>query len=64
MRRTEYASLTTDELMSYVLTGQGRTSLEIELAQRLDVATSMLEENDVSFIGQESDTSTLDMLVG
>lgn len=42
MYQTEYSYLTSDELVHYALTRDNRTSLELELAQRLDIALDML----------------------
>lgn len=46
MYQTEYSYLTTDELVHYALTRDNRTSLELELAQRLDIAMEMLFDED------------------
>jgi hypothetical protein len=45
MVNTEYACLTTDDLISYVL-NKTEDSLLVELAQRLQLASDMLEEAD------------------
>jgi hypothetical protein len=45
MVNTEYACLTTDDLISYVF-NKKEDSLLIELAQRLQLASDMLEEAD------------------
>ena len=44
---TEYACLTTDDLISYVF-NKTEDSLLVELAQRLQLASDMLEESDES----------------
>lgn len=46
MYQTEYSYLTTEELVYYALTRDNRTSLELELAQRLDIAIDMLVDED------------------
>ena len=46
MYQTEYSYLTSDELVHYALSRDNRTSLELELAQRLDIALDMLCDED------------------
>lgn len=46
MYQTEYSYLTTDELVHYALSRDNRNSLELELAQRLDIAMDMLMDED------------------
>ena len=45
MVHTEYACLTTEELINYVLNTKD-DSLLVELAQRLQIANDMLDESD------------------
>lgn len=42
MYQTEYSYLTTNELLNYALNRDNLSSLELELAQRLDIAMDML----------------------
>ena len=44
MQRTEYAPVGTDDLIEFTLLRDNSTTLEIELAQRLDIAMGMLED--------------------
>lgn len=46
MYQTEYSYLTSDELVHYALTRDNRTSLELELAQRLEIAIDMLMDDE------------------
>lgn len=46
MYQTEYSYLTSDELVHFALCRDNRTSLELELAQRLDIALDMLCDED------------------
>lgn len=48
MYQTEYSYLTSDELVHYALSRDNRSSLELELAQRLEIAIEMLlgDEDD------------------
>jgi hypothetical protein len=46
MERTIHATLTTDELIRFAMFKDNRTSLEIELAQRLEVALHQLSGGD------------------
>lgn len=46
MYQTEYSYLTTDELLNYALNRDNRSGLELELAQRLDIAMDMLMDED------------------
>ena len=46
MYQTEYSYLTTEELVHYALSRDNQTSLELELAQRLDIAMNMLMDED------------------
>lgn len=60
MYQTEYSYLTSDELVHYALTRDNRTSLELELAQRLDIAIDMLcseDEDDGYDAGSQSQAS-------
>ena len=43
MECTPYAALTTEDLVDYALHREAKTDLEIELAQRLQIALDMLE---------------------
>lgn len=57
MINTSYSYMTTEELLNYAQTASGRTDLEIELAQRLDLALAMfyedLEDDDSGRTSQE-----------
>ena len=44
MKTTEYTWMTTEELLIVVQGKEGRTSLEVELAQRLAVAVDALSD--------------------
>ena len=46
MYQTEYSYLTSDELVNYALSRDNRSSLELELAQRLDIALDMLCDDE------------------
>lgn len=46
MVRTEYAVLTTEELTSLAQTRAGATHMEIELAQRLQLAADKIVDMD------------------
>jgi hypothetical protein len=57
MYQTEYSYLTSDELVHYALTRDNRSSLELELAQRLEIAIDMLcydEDDDGDDAGSPS----------
>lgn len=59
MYQTEYSYLTTEELVHYALSRDNRSSLELELAQRLDIAMDMLmdEDEDGCDAGSQSQAS-------
>lgn len=44
MRHTAYTWLTKEELVDFVLASDDRTELEIELAQRLDLASDVITD--------------------
>lgn len=44
MLRTEYAVMETQELIDYALLRDNRRSMEVELAQRLSIALSRINE--------------------
>lgn len=44
---TEYAAVPSNDLIEYALQRDGRTTLEIELAQRLAIALDMLTQNEL-----------------
>jgi hypothetical protein len=44
MRHTAYTWLTMEELVDFVLASDDRTELEIELAQRLDLASDVITD--------------------
>jgi hypothetical protein len=44
MKRTSYSCLPTDDLITYALARDSHTEMEVELAQRLMLAVSMIEE--------------------
>ena len=44
---TEYAAVPSNDLIEYAIQRDGRTTLEIELAQRLALALDMLAENEM-----------------
>ncbi len=46
MYLTAYSALDTRDLVAYALMRDSRTELEVELAQRLDLALDMIEEED------------------
>ena len=48
MNRTTYSFIPTRELTVFALSRDSRTELEIELAQRLELALDMIEEDDDS----------------
>jgi len=48
MIRTTYSLLQTRELVEFAMARDARTELEVELAQRLDLALDMIEEDDDS----------------
>lgn len=48
MDRTTYSFIPTRELTVFALSRDSRTELEIELAQRLELALDMIEEDDDS----------------
>jgi hypothetical protein len=60
MKITEYASLSTEELILYAQLRDGATSLEIELAQRLTLAIDMIEEDRVEARSTEEITDGAD----
>ena len=46
MRVTTYSCVETIDLIDYALCRDNSTQLEIELAQRLEIAVNMLDEED------------------
>lgn len=54
MYQTEYSYLTTEELVHYALSRDNRSSLELELAQRLDIAMGMLMDEDEDEEGHDA----------
>lgn len=46
MRVTSYTCVETIDLINYALVRDNSSDLEIELAQRLEIAVNMLEEED------------------
>lgn len=54
MYQTEYSYLTSDELVIYALNRDNRSSLELELAQRLDIALDMLCGDDEDDYGDDA----------
>ena len=54
MLHTEYSFLTTKELIEFAALSDGRTSLERELAHRLQIASDMLESDDATPIALEN----------
>lgn len=55
MRRTVYSVLGSVDLVEFALTRDNATQMEIELAQRLDIALAMLEEINGSDARSESE---------
>lgn len=47
MKQTSFAWLDTDSLLGFVLESKGRSDLEVELAQRLELALGALEDSGV-----------------
>jgi hypothetical protein len=49
MKLTAYSTLTTNELIDFVLMMNSPSELETELVQRLTLAVDMLEESEVPY---------------
>lgn len=58
MERTEYAVLTTDELVQFALSRISRTPLEVELANRLTIANDLVEQMNDSHSESAEDPVT------
>lgn len=54
MKTTVYAQFDSRELVELTLCRRETTELEVELAQRLDVALDMLEESECYDAGRQS----------
>jgi hypothetical protein len=59
MKITEYASLSTEELIQYAQLRNGASPLEIELAQRLTLAVDMIADGQVQ--GAEARTPEVEI---